>query len=315
MTPFLLLLIPAALIAAVLLLSYLAYRKAFYSSPKHRTEPLEPPHGEQYKKHAARMGELIGMMREIPYERVEITARDGTRLIGRYIHVSDGAPLQIQCHGYRGGPVRDFCGGNKLAREMGHNTLLIEHRAHGGSEGHTITFGILERYDCLDWVNYAIDRFGRETKILLVGVSMGAATVLMTVGLTLPPQVRGVIADAPYSSPQAIIGKVCGEMGFPPALAMPLIRLGARLWGHFDVRADAPTEAVKKAQIPLLVIHGEDDRFVPCDMSREILVSAAEAGRDIKLLTVKNAGHGLSFIEEPEGYRREMYLFVERCLR
>ena len=312
--PYLLFILPA-LTAAVLILSYLAYRKAFYSSPRHRSEPTEPPQGGQYRKHAARMGELMELMRGIPYERVEITARDGTRLVGRYIHVKDGAPLQIQCHGYRGGPVRDFCGGNKLAREMGHNTLLIEQRAHGDSGGRTITFGIRERFDCLDWVEYAIGRFGEETDILLVGVSMGAATVLMTAGLPLPPQVRGVIADAPYSSPYAIIRRVCGEMGFPPAPAMPVVCLGARLWGGFGVRADSAVAAVRRAQVPMLIIHGEDDRFVPCDMSREIAVSAAEAGRDVTLFTVTGAGHGLSFIEDPEGYRQTVRGFVERCLR
>ena len=118
----------------------------------------------------------------------------------------------------------------------------------------------------------------------------------MASALDLPPQVKGIIADAPYSAPHDIIRLVCKDMGFPPALAMPLVALGARLWGHFNIRAASPVEAVKIARVPLLVVHGEDDRFVPCDMSREILVSAAEAGRDIKLLTVKNAGHGISFI-------------------
>jgi hypothetical protein len=133
-----------ALLAAVLILSYLAYRKAFYSSPRGRVEPTEPPQSTQYQKNIDTMRELIALMQTIPYERVEITARDGTHLVGRYIHVCDGAPLQIQCHGYRGGPVRDFCGGNKLAREMGHNTLVIEQRAHASSGGPTISFGIPE---------------------------------------------------------------------------------------------------------------------------------------------------------------------------
>jgi fermentation-respiration switch protein FrsA (DUF1100 family) len=309
-----LLLIPA-LTAAVLILSYLAYRKAFYASPSKRSEPTEPPRGEQYRRHAKRMGELIALMQAIPYERIEITARDGTRLVGRYIHVADGAPLQIQCHGYRGGPIRDFCGGNKLARETGHNTLLIEQRAHGESGGCTITFGIRERYDVLDWIDYALTRFGADTKILLVGVSMGAATVLMAAGLTLPPQVRGVIADAPYSSPYDIIRRVCGKMGFPPAPAMPIVCLGARLWGGFRVRTDSAVEAVRRAQVPMLIIHGEDDRFVPCDMSRAIAVSATEVGRDVTLYTVKDAGHGISFIEDPEGYRQTVERFIERCLR
>ena len=305
----------SVLLAAVLFLSYLAYRKAFYASPHDRAEPTAPPQEGQYLKHEPRMSELIALMQSIPYEQVEITARDGTRLVGRYIHIRDGAPLQIQCHGYRGGPNRDFSGGNKLAREMGHNTLLIEQRAHSSSGGRTITFGIRERYDVLDWVEYAVSRFGTQTQILPVGVSMGAATVLMAAETDLPPQVRGIVADSPYSSPYAIIRKVCAQMGFPPAPAMPLVCLGARLWGGFSLRAASAVEAVRHATVPMLIIHGEDDRFGPCDMSREIAVSAAQAGRDVTLFTVKDAGHGISFIEDPEGYRQTVGNFIEKCLR
>ena len=305
----------STLLALILILSYLAYRKAFYSAPRGRTEPLIPPQQEQYLRHEPQMSDLISLIRSIPYERIEMTARDGTRLVGRYIHVRDGAPLQIQCHGYRGGPCRDFSGGNKLAREMGHNTLLIEQRAHASSGGRTITFGIRERYDCLDWVAYALSRFGENTKILLVGISMGAATVLMASELPLPRQVCGIIADSPYTSPYAIIRKVCREMGLPPAPSMPFVCLGARLYGGFSLRVASAFEAVRHATVPLLIIHGEDDRFVPCDMSREIAASAAQAGRDVTLYTVKNAGHGISFMENPEGYRETIARFVERCIK
>ena len=51
---------------------------------------------------------------------------------------------------------------------------MIDQRAHGLSEGKTITFGIKERLDCLCWVEYLVERFGKETQILLTGISMGA---------------------------------------------------------------------------------------------------------------------------------------------
>ena len=189
----------------------------------------------------------------------------------RYYHVRDGAPLQIQFHGYRGAALRDFCGGNKLARESGQNTLVVDQRAHGKSGGNTITFGIRERLDCLSWVKYANQRFSSGTPIFLSGVSMGATTVLMASELKLPANVMGIIADCPYSSPEVIIRKVCREdMHLPPALTMPLIRLGARLFGHFVLNESSAVQAVGNKNIPILLLHGEDDRFVPCDMSREI---------------------------------------------
>lgn len=82
-------------------------------------------------------------------------------------------------------------------------------RAHGSSEGKCLTFGVKERYDCLAWINCAIERFGRDTKIFLYGISMGAATVLMAGGLDLPDNVVGIVADCGYTSPTAIIKKSC----------------------------------------------------------------------------------------------------------
>ena len=256
---------------------------------------------------------LIREMDEIPYEAVTISAQDGTKLAARYYHVRDGAPLQIQFHGYRGTAVRDFCGGNKLARESGQNTLVVDQRAHGKSGGTAITFGIRERWDCLSWAEYANQRFGSDTPIFLSGVSMGAATVLMASELKLPANVIGIIADCPYSSPEAIIRKVCREdMHLPPALVMPFIRLGARLFGHFDLREASALEAVQHTHIPILLIHGEDDRFVPCDMSREIFgACAGEKNR----VTFPGAGHGLSYIVDTETYSDAVSCFVSQCLQ
>ena len=303
----------AGFLLIVLLIAGFSYRTAFYSSAHRKEDHYALPQGEQYEKERQRMLSLIRQMDDIPYESVFISARDGTRLFARYYHVRDGAPLQIQFHGYRGTALRDFCGGNKLARESGHNTLVVDQRAHGKSSGTTITFGIRERWDCLSWAEYANQRFGSNTPIFLSGVSMGAATVLMASELKLPANVIGIIADCPYSSPEAIIRKVCREdMHLPPTLVMPFIRLGARLFGHFDLREASALEAVQHTHIPILLIHGEDDRFVPCDMSREIFgACAGEKNR----VTFPGAGHGLSYIVDTETYSDAVSCFVSQCLQ
>ena len=303
----LILLILLLAIAVLLIGTRWAFNRAF--APPKGLDPLALPEGEQYARGRERMEALIAEMDAIPYESVTITARDGTRLFARYYHVQDGAPLQIQMHGYHGSAIRDFCGGGKLARESGQNALIVDQRAQGKSGGRAITFGVLERFDCLDWITYANARWAPET-ILLYGVSMGAATVLMANGLDLPANVRGIVADCPYSSPYAIIEKVCREMGLPPRLAMPVVRLGGLLWGGFDLCAASPTEAVMTAKVPMLLIHGEDDRFVPCAMSREI---AAHAGHHLRLETFPDAGHGLSFIEDFPRYRAAIEQFQRDC--
>lgn len=302
-------------IASFLLLAFIAmtvysYFVAFYHSPK-KQEPYKMPASEQYDSVEARMRELMEELEPLPYEQVHIRAHDGITLSARYYHIKEGAPVEIQCHGYRGFALRDFCGGHKLAREAGRNVLLIDQRAHGKSEGTVISFGILERKDVLSWIEYLNGRFGKNVPIFLTGISMGAATVLMATALPLPDNVVGVVADCPYSSPRAILSKVAKERNVPPALAYPFLQLSARLFGKFDLEESSAVEAVKCANVPVLLIHGEDDRFVPCDMSKEIY----EARPDLcRIETFEGAGHGISFMVDEARYAQITAQFLNEQL-
>ena len=303
-----LLVIIIILLAAVILYCYF---RCFYHPIPRPEKSYELPEGEQYNPGKAYTIELMKAFQALDFEPVETVSHDGLRLFARYYHHDDAAPLQILCHGYKGTVFRDFCGGSKLARQAGHNILAIDQRAHGESGGRTISFGINERLDLMAWLRYAVERFGSEKPIIVSGVSMGAATVLMASELELPENVKGIVADCPYSSPYAIIRKVCGDMKLPAGLAMPFVKLSARLIGGFDLCACSATEAVKNAKVPILLIHGEDDRFVPCDMSREI----AKNSPLIRFETFPHAGHGLSFIEDEERYTRLCDEFFAEILK
>lgn len=305
-------LIPIALILAVLGFAYYAYRTAFHMTAKQKGQMPALPKSRQYAPLLENMKRLRREMLELSFEDVTVRARDGKLLYGRYHHVKDGAPVEIMVHGYRSSSLCDFSGGHQLAVEDGFNTLLIDQRAHGKSEGSAISFGLEERYDVLNWVDYAQKRFGADTPIILTGISMGAATVLMASELDLPNAVVGIIADCPYSSPKEIIQKVCRDMHMPPKLAYLFVKLGARLYGGFRLTDDGPITAVKNSKTPILLIHGEDDRFVPCDMSRRILEAS---NGNITLETFPGAGHGVSYLVDPMRYREITALFVGACLR
>lgn len=300
------------LIILILGISYYSYRMAFYSGAKNPAEyKLKLPKGEIYQREYDRAISYIKVLNEMDYEKVRIKAHDGTPLAARYYHVSDGAPVHIEFHGYRSRATTDFCGINVLVRELGHNTLLVDQRAHGESGGKTISFGIKERLDCLDWINYTLDRFGKDTKIILSGLSMGAATVLMASELELPQNVVGIMADCPYSSPKDIIKQECGKMGLPPKLAYPFVRLGGMIFGGFDPSSATAKSAVGKAKVPILIIHGEADDFVPCSMSREIIDACAS---DKTLITIPLAGHGISYITDRPLYEKSVEEFLKKIL-
>ena len=286
-----------------------AYGFIFYSPNKTQNTDKNIVLGPGFDYLKPKISDMIDRINAVPYEPVSITSFDGLKLNGRYYHVRDGAPVNICFHGYRGTPSRDFSGGAMLVLERGHNLLLIEERAQCSSEGHTITFGINERIDCLDWINYCLDRFGDKTKIILVGISMGAATVLMASDLDLPDNVVGIVADCPYSSPLGIIESVGSGMHIPKPVTRCLAILASELFGHFDLRISSAMESVKNAKVPILLIHGEADTFVPPYMSRDIRDANPKL---TELHTFPDAGHGISFLLDPERYRRIVDSFCKR---
>ncbi len=300
-----------AFLLVCLLACFYSYVRAFYSNPQKRGKVLKMPGAEQYRAVSKQIDVLIKAIDSLSFEEVSIVSFDGLKLYAKYYHVSDDAPIHIECHGYKGKATRDFCGGNKLARVLGHNVLLIDQRAHGKSGGHTITFGIKERYDVLGWIRYLNDRFGTQRKIILSGVSMGAATVLMMSNMDLPDNVACIIADSPYSSPREIIKKVCEDMKLPPKIAMPFIKLGGIIFGRFNIDECSPVESVKNSKKPILIIHGEEDLFVPCQMSKTIFDNCTSEKQHI---VFKGAGHGLSYLVSPLEYEKASIEFINKYI-
>lgn len=296
---------------AVFLALYISYRMAFHVPKKRDLDPLKVPDGEQYDAVKDKILTMVAEALKLPYEEVRIKSRDGLILYGKYYSVKEGAPLRIMFHGYRAIAERDFSGGIKAALDDGFNVLLVDQRAHGKSEGKTITFGIKERYDCLDWVNYAVSRFGEKQKIFLCGISMGAATVLMASGLPLPSNVVGITADCGYTSPCDIIKKVIADMGLPVKITYFFIRNGAKLFGKFDPDEYGADKAMPVCKVPVFFVHGEDDRFVPCEMTRKNYELCAS---EKTFLAFPRAGHGLSYLVDEPRYRREVSAFIEKQL-
>ncbi len=304
------------LIAAVLLIgSYICFRMVFLrkedrSAPNDK-ENIPIPDGKEYEPFRDRMRAKIREARELPYEAVEIKTKDGLTLRGKYYEAHPGAPIELMLHGYRGCYERDLSAGIFRAHRLGRNALLYDHRASGTSEGKVITFGALEKDDCLLWVDYMISKFGDDVKIILTGISMGAATVMLASCEKLPKNVIGVLADCGYTTAEDIIKKVIRDMRLPADLLFPLVRLGARLWGGFDISLADATSALKKTSLPVIFYHGDADGFVPCEMSR--INYEACASQKKKLVVIPGADHGLCYMVEPELYERELAEFFSEA--
>lgn len=285
---------------AVLLLTYGCFRLVFYVPRKKKIRPeFDLPPGKIYEPFHDRMRYWIREARAMNPEEFSIRSFDGLTLRGKYYECQPGAPIELMFHGYRGTAQRDLCGGVQRCFALGRNALVVDQRASASSDGHVITMGIRERHDCRAWVDYMIGHFGPEVKIVLTGISMGAATVLMAAGSDLPANVVAVLADCGYTSPKEIIIKVIRQIHLPVRLMYPLIRWGGKIWGGFDIEEYSPLEAMGTCHVPVIFFHGEDDDYVPCHMSRENFDACRSPKR---ILTVPGAGHGLSYPVAPEEY-------------
>ena len=295
----------AGLAAIVLLISYGCYRFAFYVPPRKplAEDVIETPKGPAYEPYREKMENWVREARKMPHADVEITSFDGLKLQGRFFEFAPGAPVEIMFHGYRGSAERDMSGGVHRCFKVRRSALVVEQRCSRSSEGNTITMGINEYRDCLKWVDFTIDYLGKDIKIILTGISMGASTVMLAAGEKLPPNVIGILADCGYTSAKAIMFDVMRKLKLPPKLCYPFVKLGAKLFGHFDLDENAPVEAMKRCTLPVIFFHGEDDDFVPCSMSRENYEACA--GRK-RLVTVPGAGHGLSYAVQPQRYLQEL---------
>ena len=296
-----------------LLIAYICFYIAFYVPRKteENAEDISIPEGEIYEPYRDQMTKWIKETRALPHEDVSITSFDGLKLEGKYYEYAPGAPIELMFHGYRGSAERDLSGGVQRCFSLGRNVLLVDQRTSCKSEGHVISFGINESRDCLSWIDFIIEHYGKDSKIILTGISMGAATVMIAAGKDLPENVIGILADCGYSSAEAIIKKTIREMKLPPALLYPFVKLGAKIYGHFDLDETSPLQAIKNCKLPIIFIHGEADDFVPCDMSREVY-EACPAPK--LLLTVPGAGHGLGYIIDLEGYLKAVTEFSTKYM-
>ena len=290
-----------ALALMIVLLSYLCFRLAFYSPdrPTVPSDAIDIPEGEAYEEFREDMEKWARDLRAMPHEEMSITSFDGLTLRGKFYEYAPNAPIELMFHGYRGTAERDLSGGVARCFQLGRSALLVDQRGCSESEGNVISFGINEHRDCLAWLDFAIQRFGKDVKIILTGISMGASTVLMVSDQTLPPNVLGILADCGFSSAKDIIKKVIRQMGLPADAGYPFVKLGAKLFGHFDLEAHSAVEAVKHATVPVIFFHGDGDDYVPCEMSR-INYEACTSKK--KLVIIPRAGHGLSYPVAPDTY-------------
>lgn len=240
-------------------------------------------------------------------ETVTVTSLDGIPLVGHFIPSENPKRVIIAMHGWRSSWTKDFGTMSDFWEANDCSVLYAEQRGQNNSGGDYMGFGLTERYDVLNWINWVTERCGSKLPIYLAGVSMGATTVLMAAGLNLPSNVHGIAGDCGFTSPQAIWKHVANKnlhlvYGLRSIMADTMFK--ERL--QMATNDYSTVEALKNSKTPILLVHGTEDHFVPVEMTYENYVACAAPK---KLFIVPGADHGMSYYTDKQGYEKTIEEF------
>lgn len=245
---------------------------------------------------------------EQEFEAVSILSYDDLRLEGDFLENEDSSgKAVILAHGFRGNS-EDMINFVQFYYDQGFDVLIPDARGHGESEGDYIGFGWHDRLDLKQWTQLLIDE-ENSSDIFLHGVSMGAASVLMTSGEELPAAVKGVIADSAYTSAADILSYQLQSIYNLPAFPLISITSGiTELRAGFTFNEASALEQAAKNALSLFIIHGDADELVPTSMAEELYEAA---GGDKMFWTVPDAGHVKAYTIATQEYQERLKEFIE----
>lgn len=295
----------AFLVIMLLLITFSLYKALFYSPVKNQNNDYKLYDSPQFHGKEEQIIALINDLRKIPYKDIYAISYDKLELHARLLQVKDSHKVAIMFHGYRGTAYRDFSGGAMEMYSLDYNVILVDERAHGESQGHTITFGRRERRDVLTWISKAKSLLGNDVEIVLVGISMGGATVLFSATRT-EDKIK-IIADCPYASADEVLKSGIISLGLSPTLFYPLVYLSAFIWGRFNLAFMDASKAIKKSNHKVLIFHGDKDSVVNYKFSKRIYLENKDK---VRYEQFTDADHGMSYLCDEDRYRNALIEFL-----
>ncbi|MGG7212498.1 alpha/beta hydrolase [Clostridium nigeriense] len=254
---------------------------------------------------------LVWLLNKSNYSNVYIKSFDNLTMHGyKILNENSSNKWVITVHGYtsKGLYMSNYA---KRFYDMGYSILIPDLRGHGESEGNYIGMGWYDRLDILKWIDLILNE-NENSKIILHGVSMGAATVSMTSGEELPSNIKAIISDCGYTSVWEQFSHQLKSMyslpNFPIMNASSAI---ARFKAGYGLKEASALKQVAKSKTPILFIHGDEDDFVPYKMMDELYDATSS---DKERLTVKGAGHAKSSKVDPYLYWSTIENFINKYI-
>lgn len=259
--------------------------------------------------------ERVEWFRANPREEFTRVNDRGQTLHAFYMPTDKPSDKYIICaHGYRSCGQGEFRFAGKFFHDNGYNVIFVDHQAAGVSDGKYISFGKYESKDFVDWINYFVDKFGKDIQIALYGISMGSATVMMSSNKAqLPRNVKFIVADCGYTSVDELFTIALKTIAHIPAKPLMLSAdVFCNLLGKWKFDEAAPIECVKGSKVPILFVHGEDDPLVPTFMCDKLY---GACGNEKDILIVPDAGHAESYQTGSELYEEKFLEFAAKYIK
>ncbi len=239
------------------------------------------------------------------------TSDEGHKLHACYVPAKDPENAKgtaIVVHGYTDNHLVFLYLVRMYRDEFNYNVLFPDLQYHGYSEGEEAQMGWKDRLDMLKWINIAHNIF-QDDFMVLHGVSMGAATVMMTSGEPMPDYVKCFVEDCGYSSVVAQFNNNRKQsFGFiPPDVlqSASLVTKKKHGWGFWEASS---VKQLAKCELPMLFIHGDADDFVPFSHMWENYNAKTKGYKEYYVC--KGAVHANSFQKDPAEYKRRVKNFL-----
>ena len=195
--------------------------------------------------------------------------------------------------------------------ELNYNVLFPDLQYHGYSEGDHVQMGWYDRLDVEKWIPVAHDIF-KDDFMVLHGVSMGAATVMMTSGDPLPEYVRAFVEDCGYSSAwdqfKTNLKQSFHLPTFPILNSASIVSRNRYGWGFKEASS---VKQLAKCDRPMLFIHGDADDFVPFSHLQKNYDAKIHGYKE--MWVAHGAVHANSYAKYPQEYTARVRNFLAKA--
>lgn len=285
-----------------------------FTVPRFLADMLTESEKKDATEEEKRISDDMKWLLDYGFEKHSIINDRGQRLQGYLMRPKKESNVYVfGSHGYRSNGKGEWCHYVKFyVEDLGYNMFFVDHQAAGESEGQYIGFASYESRDCMKWLGYILDTFGKDIEIILHGISMGSTTVMLMSGNeALPENVKFTVADCGFTSAMDEFTYKLESLHIPKAPLIPVVAAihGKRVGYDFQKDTNA-LEAVGKAKVPMLFVHGNKDKFVPTFMAQVLHQACNAEYKDI--LIVDGADHAMSYRYGKEEYENKIRTFTEK---